>query len=145
MACARSACAVSSAALVESTLASCADKIGLRSRNGRLLRLDTGRLLHVLRPHQQLALGNVVAFLDQNFSDLPDGIGIDVGLVLFDRFDFAIGGHNLGQILALTLPGLHLHHAAMAPQTPADRQTDKGCDGYGHQNVTFFHFFMPVP
>ena len=97
-------------------------QIGLGGRDGRLLGLHAGRLLDVLRPHQQLALGDVVAFLDQDFGDLSDGVGVDVGLILLHGFDLTVGGNNLGQILRAGLcrfgPSPRPAGSTLLPQWP---------------------------
>ena len=108
-------------------------------RNGRLLGVHAGRLLDVLRPHQQLALGDVVAFLHQDFGDLAHGIGVDVGLILLHGFDLTVGGNDLGQILPLDFAGLDRHHAPPAPHYSPNSQADEGHDAHdGERN------FLPL-
>ena len=89
--------------------------------------------------HQQLALGDVVAFLHQDFGDSPIGIGIDVGLILLHGLDLTVGGYNLGQILPLDFAGLDRHHSPSAPHDPTQlKPAPLGPPTWGHH-------FSPIP
>ncbi len=117
-------------------------RVGLRRADVGLLGRHVGRGLGVFHARQQLALADVVAFLDQDFRDVAHRVGADIDVVL--GLDLARGSDDRRQVATRHLSGLHRHYAALAihrarVNSDDGHQQGRQCDDYlplsFHDNV----------
>ena len=99
---------------------------GLRRLNARHLGLDVGARLDILQVEQDVALLDVVTFLDHDIRDFPYALAQDVRIVL--GANFTRGGHNGRQILPHYTARLHGDNALilLVDAVPGHASNDEG-------------------